>query len=228
MTLPLVSSGASIVSVGQNNVCALVGNLIRCWDSYYMFKPNPKSVDMSLPDSTISQIASDRNWSCAIVMNGAVKCWTIGGTTAGPVSTVIAAGATEMNIDINGNFCALVSSNLMCWVASDLQSPIGYALPDGTFGKSLAPTTIMTDVTDFRLANFSTYATETCVVKKDTSVQCWEADNNTPARVHTIMATGAATVHGMYQSNAFVVVGMKDGSVMTSSFGAGFTKVNLN
>jgi alpha-tubulin suppressor-like RCC1 family protein len=139
-------SGATMVAVGNQHVCALLGDgSVKCWGHNDLGQLGDGSapVDRKVPGPTVTGLsgvtaiaAGGTDYTCALTSAGALKCWgandqgQIGGNGLTSVKA-IATGAMHA--------CALLSSGqLRCW-GRNLEGQLG----NGTFTtNSVVPVTV--------------------------------------------------------------------------------------
>lgn len=67
---PTIASGASMVSAGLNQACAIVGSEVKCWES------NTAGVtSVSLPGDAPVQVACYYHGCCLVSASGKLACW---------------------------------------------------------------------------------------------------------------------------------------------------------
>ncbi len=150
-----ISSGATALAAGNDNSCALVSGLARCWgyngsgslgDGTRVQRNTPVAV-AGLPAGMTQLYTAGAFAShiCAIDSNGGAFCWganysaQVGDGTqadrlAGTPVSGLSSGVTQI-VGGAGHTCALITAGAVkCW-GSRLDGQVG----DGTFGYSVVP-----------------------------------------------------------------------------------------
>ncbi len=182
-----LSSGVSAVALSEFAVCALFANgNLRCWganangqtgDGYQVRTISPMAVHSGLANSTpltgIQEIGSSQWSTCGVTAAGALRCWgynlfgELGVTAVGnrpqPVDHLtLTSGVVAVDGRSNGMCALLTSTQVHCW-GQNASGQLG--LGDNTATHTArpmvtaAPSTAVTGVTDFSVAQF-----HTCVV----------------------------------------------------------------
>ena len=197
---------ATALSVGVDHNCAILDNgSVRCWGfggSGQLGYGNAESIgDTETPGSvgpvdlgpgrTATAISAGGDHTCAILDNGAVRCWGFGGSgqlgygndssigddeTPGSVGPVdLGAGRTARAISAGGRHtCAILDdAGVRCWGSAALgqlgyanTTPIGVAQVPGALG----PVDLGSGRTALAIAAGELH---TCARLDDASVRCW-------------------------------------------------------
>ncbi len=176
-------STATSLSSGQNHSCAVLANGgVKCWGSNsggQLGDPTATSPSPPVSVSGISNaklvVASPGAHSCALLVDGTVKCWganTYGalgdGTTVNRNSPVTVSGLSNVtSIAVSGfGGCALLSNgSVKCW------GPNWYGeVGDGTTTTRLTPT-IVAGITNAIAITSGT--NHSCAILSDQTAKCW-------------------------------------------------------
>ena len=172
--------------ISPSNTCAILDNgRLMCWGNNYYgevgdgsnysnsgarYKYSPVYTDLGEGRTAIAV-----DGTCAILDNGAVKCWGQGGygqlgdgstvhDTPTPVSVSLPAGRTA--VALAGKCVILDNASVMCWGSGS-----GGAL--GNANSAVQTTPVYVDLgtnrTPVKIASYGT----TCVVFDDGSLTCW-------------------------------------------------------
>jgi alpha-tubulin suppressor-like RCC1 family protein len=204
-------SGAVAVAPGGYHTCALATDGgVRCWgqntygqlgDGTTTTRPAPVSV-LGLT-SGVTSVSSALYTSCAVTVDGGVKCWgnnasgQLGdGTTSHRSSPVDVTGLTSGVAGVMaaaGHACAVTGEGgLKCW-GDNTNGRLG----DGTTTDALTPV----DVTGLAsgVAVVAAHSTHTCALTAAGGVQCWGAnatgqlgDGTTTERLTAVVVAGLA------------------------------------
>ncbi len=236
-SLTLVKAGVKKFASSLFYTCALGSTGLECWDVSSSLTQGvlQKSVVIDLSQSdqlNLSDLTVTGDGGCAIVANGAVKCWNFTyplASASAPVQ-IISSGATKLSSQHGGSYCAIVNTSLYCW-NWNVQGGEYFALADGSSSYSITPILVTSGVVDVSMAANGATA-DTCVVKSDTSAQCFGAISSSqgypynPTYSATVMSVGVARVDHTIYGN--LVLQMVDGSVMASTqTNSSFVKINL-
>ncbi len=156
-----LTSGVAAMAMGDHHTCALtVAGGVKCWgdDSSGQLgvatnaldpPPSPTPVDVSGLTSGVTAIAAAGNSTCALTIDGGVKCWgalasgsptpvDVSGLESGVVA-IAAGGLLDYTGDpVGDHACAVTSAGgLKCWGDNSLGQ-----LGDGTTTNRLAATDV--------------------------------------------------------------------------------------
>lgn len=141
VTTIAANSGATAVSAGERNSCAVVNGGVRCWGSNDLYAlgvlaPNASNIPIvAIPDgSGVTAISTSISGFSCVVVNGGARCWGIyqsGVNIEGQVtifnnrfaanSGVVAVGAGTAHT------CVAVAGSVLCWGNNSVgQLGIGY------------------------------------------------------------------------------------------------------
>lgn len=175
------------ISAGSNYACARLENgVFECWgdNTYGQMGNNTQGLPQLLPavvhriTSRILSISTGMRHSCAVTMEGAVKCW--GNNTDGQLGTGSAGGAVNTPVPVAtltsgvaavsagwNHTCALmVSGGVKCWGKNF----------DGQLGNnSNLTSTVPVDVIglDSNVIAISAGTNFACALKSDGTIWCW-------------------------------------------------------
>ncbi len=191
VTVSNISSGITQVSVGANHSCAVVSGGVKCWGGNadgQLGNGTTSNGNQTTPvdvvdlgsGSGVVQVVAGNNYTCAVLSNGAAKCWGVNssgqlgdGTTLSKSSPVDVSGLSNvsaMSID-QVHSCALLTSGLMkCWG----QNSFGQGGRAGV-STSLTPQDVTVVTGAVRQIEVGSY--HTCVVLIDGTVKCWGKNN---------------------------------------------------
>lgn len=204
-----VDVGGEVVQItaGTNHTCALLANgHVRCWGEGYgtLGYGNTDAIgDDETPASAgdvdvggdVAQIAAGSSHTCALLVNGKVRCWGArgyegqlgyGNTNAiGDDETPASAGDINVGGDVvqiaagGDHTCALLANGkVRCWGDSSY-GQLGYALDDNTIGAmprigdneppaSAGDVPIVENVAQIAAGQY-----HTCAVLADGHLRCW-------------------------------------------------------
>ncbi len=195
-----------ITDVAQiTDSCALLTNgTIKCWgDNTYGQLGDGTDGEQSITPVTVTgitdatQISTGFFQSCALLIDGTIKCWgrnALGALGDGtnedrntPVTVTEITDATQVTT-ANGHSCALLADGtIKCWGFNGAGQ-----LGDGTNANRLTPVTV-TGITD--ATQITTDNDHSCALLADASIKCWgwnylgqlgdgtTEDRNTPVAV---------------------------------------------
>ena len=155
---------ATAVSAAEKHSCALLSDgTIKCWgDNYFGQFGDGTTDDATAPDNSVSgisnatAIAAGSGFTCAVLSDGAIKCWgansygTLGNSTTtnsfAPVpvtgitnAVAIEAGALVLGPNALGHACAMLSDGSMkCWGQNN-----DGCLGDNTTDDSSSPVSVL-------------------------------------------------------------------------------------
>jgi alpha-tubulin suppressor-like RCC1 family protein len=185
-TTPVAVSGLSnaiAIQASAFHTCALLANgSVRCWGSnefgqlgigtFGGRKVTPTAVNLPNPAVAIGVGAAQ---SCAVLVNGAARCWgrnnagALGdGTNVDRASSVRVKGL-DMVVAIDPPCALLANSNAHCW-GNNGNGQLG----NGTTTNSLSPVRVGTSIKPFLNAvAISASGAHTCALMADGSANCW-------------------------------------------------------
>lgn len=137
VAVPSITSGATALSSFLDTTCAVVSGAVRCWgdNSWGQLGNNvtmgipgaaPSNVPVSVMgiSSGATAVAAGALHACAIVANGAVRCWGKGDVgqlgnmardqSSVPVNVMGITGATAISAGLE-HTCAVVGGAAKCW-----------------------------------------------------------------------------------------------------------------
>ncbi|MDP1922413.1 MAG: hypothetical protein Q8L14_39600 [Myxococcales bacterium] len=137
VALPSITSGATALSSSADTTCAIVSGGVRCWgdNSWGQLGNNvtmgipgapPSNVPVAVTGITsgATAVSAGALHTCAIVANGAVRCWGKGDVgqlgnmarnqSSVPVNVMGVTGATAISAGLE-HTCAVVSGAARCW-----------------------------------------------------------------------------------------------------------------
>ncbi len=188
-------TGAVEVATGGSHACALVaGGTVRCWGANGQGQLGNGSTGAGGPTPVTvtgiagaTAIAAGRDQTCAVVANGAVRCWGAnwagqlgnGTTSQTPVATPVAVSGLTGVTALAGGFdrtCALVAGGqARCW-GNNGEGGLG----NGTTTSSNVPVTVsgITGATALSLGRASggdviDGGAHGCVVVAGGQIRCW-------------------------------------------------------
>lgn len=127
-----IANGATTVSAGIAQTCAVVSGGARCWGSNASgqlgdggYDDSPTPVSVSGLASGVSSIDTGGDHSCARLSNGSVRCWGRGwdgqlgngpfASSATPVVVANLANSATAVTTGNAHSCAAVNGQVACW-----------------------------------------------------------------------------------------------------------------
>ncbi|MGL4650285.1 MAG: RCC1 domain-containing protein [Caldilineaceae bacterium] len=186
-----LSSGIQAISAGNSHTCALTtAGGVLCWGSDNFGQlGNGAEFDQATPvevvglSSGVKAIAAGGFHTCALLTNGAAKCWGSdfngqlgdGGLDVGQQTPVNVQGMGSGVLAIAtgfGHTCAITSSHgVMCWGWDDM----GQLGNDGEIRDSAAPVAVAGLAADTQLVSTGFY--HTCAAMTAGTAKCW-GDNS--------------------------------------------------
>ena len=178
------STWVTFVESVSSNTSTTITGLTR-GSPYQVRVKAVNSVGESKPSAVMGSHQKDRlssgdNHSCAVMMNGTVKCWGLndrgqlgdGTTTNKPTPTPVSGLTDVTSISLGNNHsCAVITDGTVkCWGLND-----NGQLGDGTTTTKLTPTSI-TGLTN--VASISLGRNHSCAVITDGTVKCWGLNDN--------------------------------------------------
>ena len=135
-----LSSGVTVLAAGSAHTCASSGTGAKCWGlneqgqigdgtfGVYLYRPSP--VDVVSLSEEILFMSAGKDFSCAVTMQGGVKCWgrnsegQLGdGTRVNSTTPVSASNLTIGVAEISSkgqNTCTVLSGgSIKCWGMND-------------------------------------------------------------------------------------------------------------
>lgn len=183
-------SNINRVIAGGTHSCALTSDgAAWCWGNDTFGQRGDGATDSSgqAPalvsglSSGVSDIAAGQMHSCAVVINGLVKCWGYndygqlgdGSTTHSdiPISASGLIDAVQLRLS-SWHSCALLEdARARCWGLND------GTLGDGRFGQSTVPVAVLGNHLFQQLAASLSSGVTTCGLREDGQVWCWGKDS---------------------------------------------------
>lgn len=230
--------GSGVYSVFTSNTgttCALllIGSL-KCWglnssgqigDGTILNRYSPVNVT-GLVSGVSSQVSLGSNFSCAVLLSGALKCWgsnnngQLGNGTTNPSLiplTVPGYSSGVSKVSAGGSTACLITNTvnaLKCWgLSTDGQ------MGTGETTQSLTP--ILVPALDSDVSDVSVGTRSACAITSTGAVKCWGYNgtgilgNNS-----TTDSTVPVQVSGLTTGVASIDVGTTSACVITGSFGA--------
>ena len=177
---------ASAISAGSRHTCALLdNNTLDCWGKNNVGQLGPmygifNDVRSNYPVTVlgmneVAQVSSGGGHTCALLLDGTIKCWgsnTLGqlgdGTTTNsgirPVSGI--SNSVMISSSLGSHTCAvLADKSIKCW-GSNYQGQLG----DGT--TTVSPTPVTVSGISNAVAISAGYF-HTCALLDDKSIKCW-------------------------------------------------------
>jgi len=192
-------SGATVLSAGGFNTCAVVGGAAKCWgEGTYGALGNGSTTNSFVPVSVtgltsgVTSIASGIEYGCAVV-SGSVSCW--GDNTYGqlgngtktasttPVSVQGLSGASQVAANFVSSCALLSGGSVSCWGYNN-EGELG----NGGSAESLSPSAVSGVNTATLL---SVGSVQSCVTLSSGAAQCWgynafgQLGNGNTADAHT-------------------------------------------
>ena len=177
-------SGAVSVASGWGHSCALMpmDGSVRCWGSNLYGQIGDGTIGGYTTVATkvvglsaATAIVSGNLHSCALLNDGAVKCWGygVGGqlgngknvTSATPVATLPVGSAQAIHTSSNHTCAVTPTRGLLCWGANT-SGQLGFASPTTVLSPTGNPG--IGDVADVRAGS-----SHTCALKINGTIQCW-------------------------------------------------------
>jgi len=197
-------TGASDIFVGQSHACMSAGNSGKCWGENSLGQLGEgTSVDRLAPVSlqssvftgglSITKMALGATHTCALMSNGAVRCWgdnaggQVGpsGNSSGNLSPYeVLSSGTASDIAAGGQYtCAvLTAGGVKCW-GDNSHGQLG----DNSVTSRTSPTSVLDESASGPLGGVSKIATHmgitnttahTCALMTDSTVRCWGKNAN--------------------------------------------------
>lgn len=136
------------VSIGGNQTCGVRDDRqLVCWGNRF---------EIDLPTGTFDRVAMGAGHGCAVRTDGTVECWGNPRSVGGEKSVLDVPAGTFVDVAAGlGASCAIDEAGAVtCWGAENLGNT---DVPPGLY----------------RSISSSTYASHTCGVRLDGSVECW-------------------------------------------------------
>jgi alpha-tubulin suppressor-like RCC1 family protein len=177
---------ASAISAGSQHTCALLdNNTLECWGKNNVGQLGPRygsfnDVRSNYPVTVlgmneVAQVSSGGGHTCALLLDGTIKCWgsnTLGelgdGTTTNsgirPVSGI--SNSVMISSSLGSHSCAvLADKSIKCW-GNNYDGQLG----DGT--TTVSPTPVTVSGISNAVAISAGYF-HTCALLDDKSIKCW-------------------------------------------------------
>jgi alpha-tubulin suppressor-like RCC1 family protein len=193
------TSHATMVAVGQNHACAIVGGKAFCWgdNSSGELGNNNQGVSSStavavvttgvLAGKTLSSITAGDSSTCALDTAGAAYCWGQNGngqlgnnsTTPSAVPVTVSGGHTFTQIsasDLGGHTCALdTAGKAWCW-GLNTNGQLG----DNSTTQSLVPVAVNTAgvLAGKTLTRITAGTSFSCALDNTGQAYCWGLNTN--------------------------------------------------
>lgn len=185
-----LGSGVSAIAPGESHTCALtLGGAVKCWGSNQFGQLGDgttterlTAVDVSGLNSGVSAVAAGRVHSCALTLEGVVKCWgnnytgRLGdGTDTDSLTAVDVSGLSSGVAAIaagENHSCALTTGGgVKCWGSNNVGQ-----LGDGTTESRL----MAVDVSglDSGVLAIAASRQQTCALTSAGGVKCWGSNLN--------------------------------------------------
>ncbi len=204
-----LGSGVSAIATGSEHTCALTASGgVKCWGNNLNGQLGDGSttqrltaVDVSGLSSGVAAIAAGRSQTCALAMNGGVKCWGLnsngqlgdGSTTQRLTAVDVVGLSSGVSAIATGAFhtCALTASGgLKCW-GRNLEGQLG----DGTTTQRL--TAVDVSGLSSGVSAIAAGSGHTCALTTSGGVKCWGrnddgqlGDGSTTQRLTAVNANG--------------------------------------
>ncbi len=187
-------SGATAIAAGSFHACVVAGGNVKCWgdNTYGQLgggvdgnSPTPVTVKNLTGGADVigataiaaSSTGARHDHTCAVVANGAVKCWgynmygQLGNgkkvDTNAAVDVSGLSGAKQVSMDINFTCAAMNNGAVKCWGVG------------GALGGAATSSSTPVDVTN--IANVVAIASgdnHSCAVINDGTMKCWGDNTN--------------------------------------------------
>lgn len=180
-----VVSSATQVATGGFHTCAITTDgKVKCWGSnHYGQLGNGTNTDSSTPVNTIGLegdvkiIAAGENHTCALLMNGQVKCWgfnlngQVGDSTGidKNVPTYISELTNQtatISLNYNHSCVVTVDMKVKCWGLNNYGQ-----LGDGTYNDKFSPTIVSQLTNSVKAVTLGSF--HTCVITISGGIKCW-------------------------------------------------------
>ena len=226
-----LSSGVSVLSVGNNHACVVTtAGGAKCWGYSYNGSlgngtdgvSSNTPVDVTGLTSGVASISAGYGHTCAVTTSGGAKCWGSnyygnlgnGVTTKSltPVNvTGLTSGVASISAGVNHTCAVTTTGGAKCW---------GYngfgGLGNGTFDQSLVPVNVSGLTTG--TASISAAYDYTCAVTTGGGAKCWGVNSNgklgygasgsyPPPGDVTGLTSGVASISGGMQHTCAVTTG---------------------
>jgi alpha-tubulin suppressor-like RCC1 family protein len=175
-----LTSGVTAIAAGASHTCAIVRSVVQCW-GYVYNKGNTTPV--SVPGLTgVTAIATNANGGhiCAIVTNGALKCWgannygQLGDGTTGNQKTPVPVFNLSSGVSAvatgDDHTCAIKAGQIKCW-GSNAYGQLGNG---STVQRMIA---VDASLLQSRVTSLSAGDVNTCAITDGGGALCW-GDNS--------------------------------------------------
>ena len=214
-----LDSGASAIGAGKDHTCAVKNGGAVCWGrNTFGQLGNDTSVDSAVPvtvsglTSNVVLVSGGQLKSCALLQNGAVKCWGQGYAWTPTDVPELDSGVAALSVG-GSHACVLMTSGAArCW-GYNAYGELGDGSPVSSFQN--IPVTV-TGMTSGTLA-ISAGTRHTCAIVASGGVRCWGYGSNgalgnnttpyqqiTPVDVTDIASGATAVAAGINHSCALV------------------------
>jgi alpha-tubulin suppressor-like RCC1 family protein len=182
---------AAQVDPGQDHTCALLDNgAVMCFGQNFYGQlanstgvgtfnvyPTPVAVSLGVP---ATQIAAATFHTCALLINGTVKCWgsnfygQLGSAVPDPTPTptTVALGRSAVQISTSDLFtCALLDDGTVKCFGDNYVGELGSAPNFGMYNPNSTPTA--TESLGAPAVQISAGGDHTCAILSDGTIKCW-------------------------------------------------------
>jgi hypothetical protein len=226
-----ITTATSVVAGDEFGCAVLAGGTVNCWGLGESGQRGDGTTNTFAADpvpvsgiTTAVVIAAGYDHACALLANGAVRCWgsnvdgqlgspsTPQSGSSVPVTVGGIAGAVAVTAGAYHTCALLQDSTLRCWGRND-QSQLG----DGTRNRSASPVRV-NGITD--AVAVSGGGVHTCAVLRDGTARCWGenefgqlGDGTTNTASDPVQVAGVTTAVGVSAGWRHACAALADGSV---------------
>ncbi len=197
-------SGVIQVIAGDNHTCALLSTgAVKCWgwnrwgqlgstinNGGGNFNPNPSPIDVATlgPGSDVTKLTAGNENTCALLSNGAIKCWglnhrgQLGNVTNSGIATanpsplnvqMITSGSGATQIITASHTCAAFNnSGMKCW-GLNLYGQIGQIANSGTNAANDVPGDVQTLNANKGVIQIAAGKEHACALLNTGAVKCF-------------------------------------------------------
>ena len=174
---PMIAPPCARLALGSDHTCALRDDAVYCWGSASFGARGGGSQTMAVSLPPTKHLASAKYTSCAVAMDGSVRCWglndggqlgngTTGGESAAPVLVSGMSDAVQVGTGRTHACARRADGTVRCWGAnSEGQLGDGTTTPQSTAVNDVVGVTGMVDM--------GVTSSHVCVRDAAGNAKCW-------------------------------------------------------